>query len=147
MDKILDFAHACYKQRTTPLQDWSWGETKHELETAHKAHIDKTTGDHGYHTANVASTTDQKPAATDTPSRGRTGPQPVTLNKNQWIFTYCHLCRWSNNRGHDSSNCTATKPGHKKDATVWDNKDGNQEVTVSRKCKGEPNAERLAKKK
>jgi hypothetical protein len=69
MDKIPDFAHACYKQRTTPLKDWSWEETKREFETAHKARIEKSTGDHGYHTANAASATDQKPAATDTPLR------------------------------------------------------------------------------
>jgi hypothetical protein len=150
MDKIPDFAHACYKQRITPLKEWDWEKTKREFETAHKARSEKTTGDHGYHSANAASTTsaaNQKQAANETPRRGRTGPQPITLNKSQWIFAYCHSCGWSNDREHDSSSCTAMKPGHKKDATAWDNKDGNQETTVTKKRKGERASERPNKKK
>jgi hypothetical protein len=47
LDKIPDFAQACYNQRITPLREWSWEETKRNFETAHKACTEKMTGDHG----------------------------------------------------------------------------------------------------
>jgi hypothetical protein len=147
MDKIPDFAQACYNQRITPLREWSWEATKHNFETAHKARAKKTTGDHGYHTANAAAATDQKPAATGTQHRVKTGPQPITLSKNQWVFSYCWSCGWSNDRGHDSITCETPKPGHRKDATAFDNKGGSQEFTLQRKRKDGPNPKKPPKKK
>jgi hypothetical protein len=118
--------NSCYKQRLTPLTEWTWEETKQEFTEAHKAHDLKTSGDHGYHTANKANAANKKSAATILPLKGKANVQPVTLTKSQWIFSYCHSCRWSNDRKHDWISCTAAKPEHKTDATTWDNKDGSQ---------------------
>jgi hypothetical protein len=147
MDKIPDFAQACYNQRITPLSEWSWEQTKRNFEIAHSARADKTTGDHGYHTANAAATTDQKPAATGAQRRTKQGPQPIILSKSQWVFSYCWSCGWSNDRTHDSITCKTPKPGHKTDATAFDNKGGSQEFTLQRKRKDDRNPDKPPKKK
>jgi hypothetical protein len=84
LDKIPDFAQVCYNQRITPLREWSWEETKRNFKNAHKAHAEKTTGDH------CKCSSHNRPKAgcnRIAKQRVKTGPQPITLNKNQWVLS------------------------------------------------------------
>jgi hypothetical protein len=145
MAKLPDFAMACYEQRNTELGTWTWQDMKTRFNKANKNRNNKTTGDHGYHTANGASGNNE--TSTSGEKRKARGNAPsFTLSKFEWVSAYCHSCGWSHNRSHDSKTCPNKKTGHNDEATAFDNKGGNQEFTP-RKRRAKESPEKKPQKK
>jgi hypothetical protein len=132
MAKLPDFAMACYEQRNLAHEAWTWQDMKARFNKANKNRSNKTTGDHGYNTANAAVAVNKSNTAsekTNASPRERRAKPPVSLNKFEWVSAYCWSCGWSHDREHNSQNCTKKKPGHRDDATAYDNKGGCQDFT------------------